>query len=133
EVEEAHLGYGADVAQVLGQDHVRRELAYAAMLLPALLSSGAGVGALMTSLSGAAVAEVPQERLATGAALSVTSRACAAVIGLSTLALVLAGQPRDSIGAYLWIWTTMTLLCLLLALAAARLPAREPAGRNTGS
>lgn len=114
------LGAGA-AWLALSADH--GATTYAAMLLPALLSSGAGVGALMTSLSGAAVAEVPQERLATGAALSVTSRACAAVIGLSTLALVLAGQPRDSIGAYLWIWTTMTLLCLLLALAAARLPA----------
>jgi EmrB/QacA subfamily drug resistance transporter len=117
---------------------------YAGMLLPALLSAGAGVGALITSLSAAAVAEVPRERLATGAALSVTSRACAAVIGLSTLALVLAGQPRDSIGAYRWIWATMTLLCLLLALTAARLrapkasghgrrPLREPDGRNAGS
>jgi EmrB/QacA subfamily drug resistance transporter len=95
--------------------------AYATVVLPALVASGAAVGMLVTSLSGAAVAEVPSARLATGTALSVTSRACGAVVGLSTLALVLSAAPAGAIGAYHGVWAGMLAICALIALTAARL------------
>ena len=88
------------------------------------MAAGAGIAMLVTSLSGAAVAEIPPARLATGTALSVTSRACGAVIGLSALALVLSGEPRGATGAYHGVWATMLGLCALIALTVAGLRSR---------
>jgi EmrB/QacA subfamily drug resistance transporter len=95
--------------------------AYAAVILPAVVAGGAAVAMLVTSLSGAAVAEIPAARLATGTALSVTSRACGAVVGLSTLALVLSTSPAGAIGAYHGAWVGMLALSALIALTITRL------------
>ncbi|MBC6462972.1 DHA2 family efflux MFS transporter permease subunit, partial [Actinomadura sp. HBU206391] len=110
---------------------------YAGVVLPALLMAGAGITMLINALSAAAVAEVPSDRLATGTALSVTSRACAAVIGLSGVALILSGEPVGSAGAYRVVWGTMAGLCVVLGLVAARLrvpgatPSRQGASAGT--
>lgn len=95
--------------------------AYAAVILPAVVAGGAAVAMLVTSLSGAAVAEIPPSRLATGTALSVTSRACGAVVGLSTLALVLSSAPAGAVGAYHGAWAGMLVLSALIALTVMRL------------
>ncbi|MFI0453520.1 MFS transporter [Actinomadura sp. 6N118] len=102
--------------------------AYPQVLLPALLVAGAGIAVLTTALSGAALADVPPSRLATGTALSVTSRACGAVLGLSALAAFLAGAPRDSLNAYQTVWWAMAVLCLTLLTSSLRLPFRASTG-----
>jgi MFS family permease len=102
--------------------------AYGAVVLPALVASGAGVALLVTSLSGAAIAAVEPGRMATGTALSVTSRACGAVIGLSALALLLSSTSSDSAAAYRGVWWAMTGICVLIAVAVAGL---RPGGRRT--
>src|SRR6185312_6085521 len=99
---------------------------YAGVVLPALVLAGAGITLLINALSAAAVAEVPADRLATGTALSVTSRACAAVIGLSGVALVLSGGPVGAAGAYRAVWGTMAGVCVALGVVTARL--RVPGG-----
>jgi EmrB/QacA subfamily drug resistance transporter len=109
-----------DLALAAGERH-----AYATVILPALVVSGAAVAMLVTSLSGAAVAEVPPARLATGTALSVTSRACGAVVGMSTLALVLSAAQAGAIGAYHGVWAGMFAICALIALTVTGL--RRPA------
>ncbi|MFI7633114.1 DHA2 family efflux MFS transporter permease subunit [Nonomuraea sp. NPDC049400] len=103
--------------------------AYLTVVLPAVVLAGAAVAMLVTSLSGAAVAEIPPARLATGTALSVTTRACGAVIGVSALVLVLSGDRLGSIGAYQGVWVTMLGICALVAVAAAslRTPEKAPA------
>lgn len=99
---------------------------YLTMVLPAVVLSGTGIAVLVNALSGAAVAEIPPSRLATGTALSVTSRAVGAVIGVSALVLVLSGDRLGSIGAYQGVWTTMMAICALVAVAAAGLRTPEP-------
>jgi hypothetical protein len=86
--------------------------------------AGAGFAMLVTSLSGAAVAHMPADRLATGTALSVTSRACGAVVGVSSVALVLSGTPRNAPAGYHAIWTTMVVVCVVLAVVTSRLKRR---------
>ncbi|MEQ4719544.1 DHA2 family efflux MFS transporter permease subunit [Nonomuraea sp. B19D2] len=101
--------------------------AYLTVVLPGVVLAGAAVAMLVTSLSGAAVAEIPPARLATGTALSVTTRACGAVIGVSALVLVLSGNRLGSIGAYQGVWATMLGICALVAVAAASLRTPEKA------
>jgi len=100
---------------------------YWLVFFPSLLLGGAGIALLVTALSAAALTEVPPSRLATGTALSVTARACGAVIGLSTLAVILAGAPRDSLGTYHAVWWTMAGLCAVMTALIARLPVRSTA------
>ncbi|MFG1956729.1 DHA2 family efflux MFS transporter permease subunit [Nonomuraea sp. NPDC049028] len=109
--------------------------AYLAVVLPAVVATGMGVAVLVNALSGAAVAEIPPARLATGTAMSVTSRACGAVIGVSALVLVLSGDRLGSTAAYHGVWATMLGLCALIAVAASGLrspeaPATADAGRR---
>lgn len=110
----------AEVTLVAGSRHA----AYLVVVLPAVLLASAGIAALITSLSAAAVMGMPADRLATGTAMSVTSRAFGAVIGVSGVAVVLAGGPRDATAGYVTIWTTMALVCALLGIVATRLEGR---------
>ncbi len=106
----------AEVTLAAGSGHP----AYLVVVLPAVLLASAGIAALITSLSAAAVADMPADRLATGTAMSVTSRAFGAVIGVSGVAVVLAGGPAG----YDVIWTTMAVVCVLLGAVASRLDGR---------
>jgi hypothetical protein len=95
------------------------------------VAGSAGVALLVTALSAAAVAEVPAERLATGTAISVTTRAIGAAVGLSSLALVLADAPAGAAAPYQRVWAVMAAISLGVAGVAATLdptprPARRP-------
>lgn len=104
--------------------------AYLTGFLPGLLAGSAGVALLVTALSAAAVAEVPAERLATGTAISVNTRAIGAAVGLSSLALVLADAPAGAAAPYHRVWTVMAAISLGVAGVAATLdPAPRPARR----
>jgi EmrB/QacA subfamily drug resistance transporter len=103
--------------------------AYLSVVLPAIIAAGAGIALLVTSLSGMAVAAVPADLMATGTALSVTTRASGAIIGVSSLALALSSVPRGSIGTYHHVWATMAVLAGILAIAAAGIRTASPAER----
>jgi EmrB/QacA subfamily drug resistance transporter len=121
----AVLLFGAELMLATGTGH---HAAYRPVVLPALLLASAGFAALITSLSAAAVAGMPADRLATGTALSVTARAYGAVVGVSGVALVLSGGPRGGTAGYHAVWSSMAVVCVLLAVVVARLGAR-PAAR----
>lgn len=90
---------------------------YWAVIFPAVLGSGAAVGLLVTSLSAAALREVPAGQLASGAAISGVARAVGAVVSLSALALALAAVPdgTGSVHAYRLAWTAMAVIaCTVL-------------------
>ena len=90
---------------------------YWAVIFPAVLGSGAAVGLLVTSLSAAALREVPAGQLASGAAISGVARAVGAVVSLSALALALAAVPdgTGSVHAYRLAWTVMAVIaCTVL-------------------
>jgi NTE family protein len=103
---------------------------YATVLLPALLCGGAGITALVTSLSGACVAGIPAERLGTATALSVSSRAVGAVIGYSVAALVLTGAAVHAVARYHGLWLTMAVLCAVLAAITVGLDAGRSARKG---
>jgi EmrB/QacA subfamily drug resistance transporter len=82
---------------------------YWAVIFPAVLGAGAGVGLLLTSLSAATLVEVPAARLASGTSLTVIARAAGAVVSLAALALILSAVPdgTGALRAYHIAWTAM--------------------------
>ena len=93
---------------------------YWAVFFPAVLASGAAIGFLLTSLSAAALSEVPPDQLASGSSLSGMARAVGAVVSLSALALILSAVPGGTTTprAYHLVWLIMAGLAVA-ALAAA--------------
>lgn len=63
------------------------EPAYATEWLPGLLLSGAGVGMVLPSLSGAAVAQLPASQYAVGSAVNQATRQLGAVLGVAVTVL----------------------------------------------
>lgn len=63
------------------------EPAYATQWLPGLLLSGAGVGMVLPSLSGAAVAQLPASQYAVGSAVNQATRQLGAVLGVAVTVL----------------------------------------------
>jgi EmrB/QacA subfamily drug resistance transporter len=63
--------------------------AYATHWLPALFLSGAGVGLVLPSLSGAAVSRLPADQYAVGSAVNQASRQIGGVIGVAIAVLLL--------------------------------------------
>jgi len=88
---------------------------YWAVIFPAVLGSGAGVGLLLTSLSAAALSEVPAARLASGTSIAVTARAAGAVVSLAALALVLSAVPdgTSTLRAYHIAWGVMAAVAFV--------------------
>jgi EmrB/QacA subfamily drug resistance transporter len=66
---------------------------YASVILPATLTTGAGVGLSFAALGSAAVAELPPARFATGSAVASCLRQVGAVLGLAVLVAVLGQHP----------------------------------------
>ena len=91
-------------------DYVRR-------VLPGLLVAGVGVGLAFPTLFGAATADLPPARMATGSALITMSRQVGAVLGVSLLVAVL-GQP-GSYAAAERAFTDGWWLCAAAALLGA--------------
>jgi hypothetical protein len=58
-----------------------------------MLLTGTGVGLSFSSMSSAAVAELPHARFATGSAIASTSRQIGAVVGIAILIAILGGRP----------------------------------------
>jgi hypothetical protein len=114
--------------------NVGRHHAYAADFLPATLLTGTGVGLSFAAFGSAAVAELPRSRYATGGAINNCCRQIGAVLGISTL-IVVVGTPTaaDAVHVFHRAWALMALTGAaagLIGLGLGRVRARH-AGEET--
>jgi EmrB/QacA subfamily drug resistance transporter len=101
---------------------------YAADFLPAAMLTGTGVGLSFAAFGSAAVAELPRNRYATGGAINNCIRQIGAVLGISTLIVVLGTPtPANAVHVYHRAWVLMALtgaVAGLTGLALGRVRAR---------
>jgi EmrB/QacA subfamily drug resistance transporter len=103
--------------------------AFAADFLPANMLSGIGVGLTFAGFGSAAVAELPRNRYATGGAINNCIRQIGAVLGISTLIVVL-GTPTSANAVHLFhrAWALMAItgaVAAVIGLALGRVRARH--------
>jgi EmrB/QacA subfamily drug resistance transporter len=108
----------------LGASH-----AYAFDFLPAGIVAGFGIGLTFAGLGSAAVAELPRNRFATGGAINNCVRQIGAVLGISTL-IVLLGSPQqaDALHRFHRAWVLIAItgaVSSLIAIALGRVRARH--------
>ena len=103
---------------------------YAADFLPANMLGGTGIGLTFAAFGSAAVAELPRSPYATGGAINNCIRQIGAVLGISTL-IVLLGTPTPANALPLFhrAWALMALtgaIAAVTALALGRVRASHP-------
>jgi len=103
--------------------------AFASEFLPANMLGGLGIGLTFAGFGSAAVAELPRNRYATGGAINNCIRQIGAVLGISTL-IVLIGtpSPAEALHAFHRAWALMALAGAIAAtagLALGRVRARH--------
>jgi EmrB/QacA subfamily drug resistance transporter len=87
---------------------VGTEVHYAADFLPGMIIGGAGVGLVNPALAGAATAQLPATRLATGSAILTMSRQLGSALGVALFVAVLGTpSPAEALGAFDDAWTLM--------------------------
>jgi EmrB/QacA subfamily drug resistance transporter len=98
------------------------DASYATDFLPANMLGGAGIGLTFAAFGSAAVAELPRNRYATGGAINNCIRQIGAVLGISTL-IVLLGTPTAGNALHLFhrAWAFMALTGAIAALAGLAL------------
>ncbi|MDM0033800.1 DHA2 family efflux MFS transporter permease subunit [Variovorax sp. J22P271] len=99
------------------------EPAYATRWLPGLILSGASVGLVMPSLSGAAVSKLPAAHYAVGSAVNQATRQIGSVIGVAITVVLLghgALQRGDFDAVYQWHIALALLTALLCTLVNTR-------------
>ncbi len=101
---------------------VGADASYAADFLPANMLTGTGVGLTFAAFGSAAVAELPRNRYATGGAINNCIRQIGAVLGISTL-IVLLGTPAPSEALHRFhrAWALIAVTGSLAALAGVAL------------
>jgi len=102
--------------------------AYLSEYLPGMMISGAGVGLVIPTLTGAGASSLAPERFATGAAILTMGRQIGAALGVAVLVAVLgseAGTAADFHSA--WMITVIGGLATAVTLAAIGRPAVKPA------
>jgi EmrB/QacA subfamily drug resistance transporter len=108
------------------------EASYAAQWLPGLFLSGASVGLVMPSLSGAAVSKLPAAHYAVGSAVNQATRQIGSVIGVAITVVLLghgALQRGDFDAVYKWHIGLALLTALLCTLVNTR-PGAPPAAAS---
>jgi EmrB/QacA subfamily drug resistance transporter len=105
------------------------EPAYLSEFLPANMLGGFGIGLTFAGFGSAAVAELPRNRYATGGAINNCIRQIGAVLGISTL-IVLIGTPapEDALHVFHRAWALMAVAGAIAAttgLALGRVHARH--------
>ena len=92
--------------------------AYASAFLPANMLGGFGVGLTFAGFGSAAVAELPRNRYATGGAINNCIRQIGAVLGISTLIVVL-GTPTPATALHVFhrAWSLIALTGAVAAVA----------------
>jgi hypothetical protein len=102
------------------------EPAYLAHWLPGLLLSGASVGLVMPSLSGAAVSRLPAQHYAVGSAVNQATRQIGAVIGVAITVLLL-GRGTVQRSSFDALYGLLIALALLTAVLCAFVQTRPVA------
>lgn len=104
------------------------EPAYVAQWLPGLLLSGASVGLVLPSLSGAAVSKLPVQHYAVGSAVNQATRQIGAVIGVAITVLLLGHGvvQRSDFDAVYGLHIALALLTAVLCAFVNTRPARGP-------
>lgn len=104
------------------------EPAYLTHWLPGLLLSGASVGMVLPSLSGAAVSKLPAQHYAVGSAVNQATRQIGAVIGVAITVLLLGHGvvQRSDFNAVYGLHIGLALLTALLCLFVNTRPAPRP-------
>ncbi|MCW2983386.1 MAG: major facilitator transporter, partial [Conexibacter sp.] len=88
--------------------HLGAEVHYATDYLPGMIIGGAGVGFVNPSLAGAATAQLPPTRLATGSAVLTMSRQIGSALGVALLVAVLGTpSPAEAVDAFKDAWWMM--------------------------
>ncbi|HWI73420.1 MAG TPA: MFS transporter [Baekduia sp.] len=96
--------------------HLGAEVHYASDYLPGMLIGGAGVGFVNPSLAGAATAQLPPTRLATGSAVLTMSRQIGSALGVALLVAVLGTpSPAEVVDAFKDAWWMMIAAAALSA------------------
>jgi EmrB/QacA subfamily drug resistance transporter len=105
------------------------EPAYVVHWLPGLFLSGASVGLVLPSLSGAAVSKLPAQHYAVGSAVNQATRQIGAVIGVAITVLLLGHGvvQRNSFDAVYGLHVGLALLTAVLCLFVNTRPAPRPA------
>jgi hypothetical protein len=102
--------------------------AYASDFLPGMVITGAGVGLVIPTLTGAGASSLAPERFATGAAVLTMGRQIGAALGVAVLVAVLGTGPASVSGFHsAWLITITGGLLAGLALAALGPPLRTGA------
>jgi MFS family permease len=110
--------------------HLSTDVAFASDYLPGMIIGGAGVGFVNPALAGAATAQLPPARLATGSAVLTMSRQIGSALGVAVLVAVLGTpSPADLAGSFDDAWTLMVAAAVgsIAAFAAVGPPARAQA------
>lgn len=104
------------------------EPSYVTQWLPGLFLSGAGVGMVLPSLSGAAVSKLPVQHYAVGSAVNQATRQIGAVIGVALTVLLLghAGIHRNDFSAVYGLHVGLALATAALCLFVNTRPAPRP-------
>ena len=105
------------------------EPSYLPHWLPGLLLSGASVGLVLPSLSGAAVSKLPAQHYAVGSAVNQATRQIGAVIGVAITVLLLGHGvvQRSDFDAVYGLQIGLALLTALLCLLVKTRPAAKAA------
>ena len=103
---------------------------YVADFLPANLLGGFGVGLTFAAFGSAAVAELPRARYATGGAINNCIRQIGAVLGISSLIVIVGTpSPADALHVFHEAWSLIALtggLAAVAGIALGRVRARHP-------
>ena len=103
--------------------------AYVSDFLPASILAGLGIGLTFASFSTAAVAELPRNRYSTGSAINNCIRQIGAVLGVSTLIVVIGTpSPANALHTFHRAWALIALtgaIAGLTGLALGRVRARH--------
>jgi nitrate/nitrite transporter NarK len=113
---------GVLFATRLGADHD-----FAGDYLPGMIIGGAGVGFVNPALAGAATAQLPPTRLATGSAVLTMSRQLGSALGIAILvAVVGTPSPAEAVDAFHDAWWLMVTAAVgaMIAFIAVGPPAR---------
>jgi MFS family permease len=120
------------VGGVLFATRLGTEQHFVADYLPGMVIGGAGVGFVNPALAGAATAQLPPARLATGTAVLTMSRQLGSALGVALLVAVIGTpSPADAIDAFRDAWWLMVAAAVgatiaFLAVGPLARPAAEP-------
>jgi EmrB/QacA subfamily drug resistance transporter len=108
--------------------------AYVSEYLPGILISGAGVGLVIPTLTGAGASSLAPQRFATGVAVLTMGRQIGAALGVAVLVAVLGTATRSASDFHsAWLISVVGGLSAGLALAAIGRPAAKTASAHAGT